>query len=82
MINSADEYYNIPHRFSFFYVQCIFNIVDFNHGCLLTNGESVLKFIAWTSAYKQENKIESFCSIRPDKAIDLARLIGKRVYNR
>ena len=48
------------------------HVVDLDY----LNGESVLKFIAWTSAYKQENKIESFCSIRPDKAIDFARLIG------
>ena len=52
------------------------HVVDLDY----LNGESVLKFIAWTSAYKQENKIESFCSIRPDKAIDFARLIGIRVY--
>lgn len=52
------------------------HVVDLDY----LNGESLLKFIAWTSAYKQENKIESFCSIRPDKAIDFARLIGIRVY--
>ena len=35
-----------------------------------------LKFITWTSAFKDEMEIESLCSIRPDKAIQFAQQLG------
>ena len=36
-----------------------------------------LKFITWTCAFKDESKgLESFCSIRPDKALDFAQSLG------
>ena len=49
------------------------HVVDLSY----LHGQSALKFIAWTSAFKDESSIESFCSIRPDKAIDFARSLGK-----
>ena len=48
------------------------HVVDLSY----LHGQSALKFIAWTSAFKDESSIESFCSIRPDKAIDFARSLG------
>ena len=34
----------------------------------VSDGKTALKFITWTSAFKNESSdIESYCSIRPDK---------------
>ena len=35
-----------------------------------------LKFITWTSAFKEEMEIESLCSIRPDAGIQFAQRLG------
>ena len=35
-----------------------------------------LKFITWTSAFKEEMEIESLCSIRPDSGIQFAQRLG------
>ena len=35
-----------------------------------------LKFITWTSAFKDELEIESLCSIRPDAGISFAKELG------
>ena len=41
------------------------HVVDLSY---LSDGKSALKFITWTSAFKNESSdIESYCSIRPDK---------------
>ena len=41
------------------------HVVDLSY---LSDGKSALKFITWTSAFKNEScDIESYCSIRPDK---------------
>jgi len=50
------------------------HVVDLS---FLKDGKSVLKFITWTSAFKNETKnIESYCSMRPDKALDFAQDLG------
>ena len=41
------------------------HVVDLSY---LSDGKSTLKFITWTSAFKNKSSdIESYCSIRPDK---------------
>ena len=49
------------------------HVVDLSY---LKDGKSVLKFITWTSAFKNETKnIESYCSMRPDKVCKSLELI-------
>jgi len=50
------------------------HVVDLSY---LSDGKSALKFITWTSAFKNEScDIESYCSIRPDKALAFAQGLG------
>ena len=50
------------------------HVVDLSY---LSDGKSVLKFITWTSAFKNESSdIESYCSIRPDKVRSIEYLQG------